>query len=365
MLEELNTWAAKGAIVEAIASHPSAKAVTLAQLLGDLNRTASKISAHAGVPCFHTGFAWESGDQSVDYWIPQGLAGSATAWPDGAVGGKKVAVISWYYDPDLAGTPGLDKGARLAVVDTTDLAKAMYRLVLLVEPTGTAANPNLQAVKLHVGGLAWYKNWLYVADTTGGLRVFDWNKLLQVQTGKADALGKQADGFHAYNYKYVLPQVGFYKLCASSCCARFSFVEVDLSTSPPSLLTGEYSVDTVLGRLHRWPLDPQSGKLQSVASTVHASEVLFPGVVKMQGAQSWQGQYYLSSSAAKTSKPTSGGSLFRAAVGGGVKVHQWPHHPEDLHLAPVSGNLWSLTEDAGERAVFAVKYADLLAGCGN
>ena len=137
-----------------------------------------------------------------------------------------------------------------------------------------------------------------------------------------------------------------------------------MSTNPPSLLAGEYSVDTLLGRLHRWPLDPLTGRLQTQANTVHASEVLYPGMVKVQGAQSWNGHYVMSSSAAKATTPKGAGSLYRATVGGYIAVHEWPHHPEDFTYSPTSDNLWCLTEDAGERAVFSVKLQSLLGGCG-
>ena len=364
VLHDNGKWASSTSLIAVIGADATAQEVTLDTVLGDLNRTATKISSHPDVPCMGTGYTWETGDQNVSYWIPQGIAGSATATPDGLWAGKKVSVVAWYHDASLTSTPSVDKGVRLAVVDATSLATAKYRLVLLAEPVTKAGVADLQAVKVHAGGIAWYKNWLYVADTSNGIRVFDWNHMLLVKTGQASTLGKTSTGYYAFDYKYVLPQVASYSLCGGSCCARFSFLEADLSTSPPSLLSGEYSVDTLMGRLHRWPLDPITGHLATLADTVHASQVLFPGVVKMQGAQSYGGQYFISSSAAKKSAPTAAGSLFHASVGGAIQTHTWPHHPEDFHYSALSDNLWCLTEDAGERAVFAVKMADLLAGCG-
>ena len=46
-------------------------------------------------------FGWNSGDQNVDYWIPQGLTGSADASASGLVGGREVVLASWYYDADI------------------------------------------------------------------------------------------------------------------------------------------------------------------------------------------------------------------------------------------------------------------------
>lgn len=365
-LADQNTWDANTAIIKQIAVHWSVKPAPIAAVAADLNRVASKISKLTDLPCLQTGFEWESGDQDVKYWIPQGIAGSATATPDGAWAGKKLLLVSWYHDKalDAAGSP--DKGVRVAVVDVTNMAAIKYRLVLLVEPYMASGVASFKPVSLHAGGIAWRGNYLYVADTSTGVRVFDVQQMLQVQTGKGDSVGKvsEAAGYHAFNYKYVLPQVGRYALCGGACCARFSFAELDLSSSPVSLVMGEYSVDTLLGRVHRWPLEPSTNRLAAPGGVVQASQAFFPGVVKMQGAQMWNGHLYVSSSAAKKTGTTSAGSLFHAAIGGAIQTLSWPHHPEDFHYAAASDNLWSLTEDAGERAVFAVKMASMAAGCG-
>lgn len=352
-------WAAATSAIDAIAAHPSVQAVSLADVLADLNRTAPKVSSVPGVECFHTGFTWEPGDVNVDYWWPQGICGTASAYPDGAYQGRKVAIVTWYHKPELdtAGSP--DKGVRVAIVDTTNLADARYRLALLVAPTTTGGVPTYGAVKVHAGGIAWYRDLLYVADTSNGLRVFDLTRILRVQTGDKDAIGKVSDaaGYHAAGYKYVIPQVTRYKLCGP-CCARFSFVEADLSTTPPSLLAGEYSETELSGRLHRWPLDAATGRLLETGGAVQATEALFPGVAKMQGAHSHDGKYFVA-----TSKGASNGTLHVGTVGATLKKRGWVTGPEDLHWSPFSDNLWSLSEYPGKRWVFAVKSAGVWAGC--
>lgn len=366
-LQEQSTWADKLAMIQKIGSHPGMQLAGLPTVLQDLNRTATKISGWTGVPCFHTGYAWNSGDDDVAYWIPQGIAGSATATPDGTIGGRKVQLVSWYYAKDLDPASPIDKGARLAVVDVTDMAKVQYRLVLLAEPVMEGNQPTLKPIQLHVGGVAWYKDFIYVADTSGGLRVFDSKLWLKVATnGSKDELGwnGKLGNYQAFGYGWVLPQVARYNLCGSGCCARFSFVETDASTSPPSLVTGEYTTPALSGRLHRWPLDPATGKLMGAGGIIAPSEAWLPGVPKMQGAQAVDGWWILSTSLAKTSGSKSDGSLFIGPAGGTLSQRQWPKHPEDMHYAAASGNLWSLTEDKGGRRVFAVKLADLKSGCG-
>ena len=91
----------------------------------------------------------------------------------------------------------------------------------------------------HAGGIAWVGDYLYVAETDGGLRVFDMRHLLQVPNPD-DALG----------YAFILPQVGLYKTEPG---LRFSFVALD-RTNGPALVTGEYKQGAAGGRIVRWPL---------------------------------------------------------------------------------------------------------------
>jgi hypothetical protein len=42
------------------------------------------------------------------------------------------------------------------------------------------AKPTYRAINVHAGGVAWYGNYLYVADTEAGLRVFDLRKIFDL-----------------------------------------------------------------------------------------------------------------------------------------------------------------------------------------
>ena len=353
-------WSAAAQTLDAIAAHPSATPVGLGDVLADLNRTATKVTSVPGVECFHAGFTWEPGDVGVTYWWPQGISGTATAYPDGAYQGRKVALVSWYHKPeeDAAGSP--DKGVRVAIVDTTSLSDLHYRLALLVAPTTAGGKPTFGAVKVHAGGIAWYRDHLYVADTSNGFRVFDLTRILKVQTGDKNAIGLVSDaaGYHAAGYKYVIPQVSRYKLCGGSCCARFSFVALDPTTSPPSLLAGEYTASELTGRLHRWPLDPSTGRMLETAGVVQATEAFFPGVAKMQGADAHAGAYFVA-----TSNGSGNGTLHVGSPGKSLKKRGWAVGPEDLHWSSFSDNLWTVSEYPGKRWVFAVKGASISAGC--
>ncbi|MCC9704772.1 hypothetical protein E4N62_05565 [Streptomyces sp. MNU76] len=85
------------------------------------------------------------------------------------------------------------------------------RLLALV--TATAAL--LAGLTGHGGGIVWYANHLYVTDTTGGIRVFDVNKLSKVDTYGSGLNTYGIDGVSgrssACGLPYVLPQTHYYK----------------------------------------------------------------------------------------------------------------------------------------------------------
>lgn len=155
-LRDLDQWASSEQIVDQIAAHPSVAKVTLAALLQDLNRSGSKVSAVSGVSCLVRGYAWESGDNAVAYWYPQGLTGSASANSAGKVDGKSVLVASWYHKPEEDSSTTVNKGVRLSFVDSTNQAVWPYRHALLVEPMVSNGKPSYRPIPIHAGGLAWF-----------------------------------------------------------------------------------------------------------------------------------------------------------------------------------------------------------------
>ena len=141
--------------------------------------------------------------------------------------------MSW-YDHDEGDS--IDKGVRISVSNLSASASAPpYRHILLVEPSGTTSAPSYKPVTVHAGGIMWYGNLLYVADTSGGFRVFDLDHLWQVSTGSSSAIGRQADGsYHAFDYKYVLPQTArFLDYTANGYeHIRHSSMSLDRSSTP-------------------------------------------------------------------------------------------------------------------------------------
>lgn len=347
-----DTWASNAALVDELAL--ALPEVGVDDVLLHLNRTGSAVTAadltsgSATVPGFSWGFAWSSGDEGVAYWIPQGLTGSPDADPSGLVSGRRLVIVTWYYDAASDPSSPGEKGIRISLADATHPATATYRLLLLVEPYHDGTRANFRAINIHAGGAVWFGHLLYVADTTTGFRVFDLSRILQVNTSQ-DRIGYDpgSGAYHAFRYRYVVPQVGRYRH-QSSCSPRFSFVGLDRSTSPPSLLSGEYSNTGIAGRLYRWPLDPSSGRLGAGVS--YPSEAWYLGKRQVQGAVAHGGTVYLSSS-----EPPSGhGDLTRTQPGARLSTSTWIDGPEDLLYDGPGDELWGCGEGTGRRFVFGV-----------
>ena len=169
------------------------------------------------VPNALTGFRWEGTNEGEGDWFPQGITGSADAYPNGMAGNYKVLITSWHGEPT--------EYSRLTLHDTTNAnANAPYRHVLLVYPTGGG---QVQPVLSHAGGLAWIGNFLYVASSTR-LLVFKLSDLIKVKPKLRDEVR---------TYDYILPLAGAY---TPSPELGVSSVSLDRSQKQPALVTSEF-----------------------------------------------------------------------------------------------------------------------------
>lgn len=335
-------------LVEALAKF--APRTSVEAVVADGNRDAIATTTVPGnPPGVSTAFRWNAEDYASERWIPQGVSGSADGDATGMVGGKRVVLVSFYDSDETAA----NKGSRIAFVDTSKSPPA-YRFVMLVTPSGTPAAPSFVPVKIHAGGIVWYGDYLYVADTSRGFRVFDMKSILKVDTN-VDSIGCANGICRAGLYKYVLPQVGTYGIASvtTACKPRFSFVSLDRSTDPPSLLSGEYCASTacsapLAGRVFRWPLDAAGSRLRSAKT--FPTEAFYMGQVQVQGAASLDGTYFLSSSA----PAGTAGALYRVK-GAKSATSTWSDGPEDLMIDRARGLLFSASEHANARTVFGAR----------
>ena len=224
------------------------------------------------------GFRWDAEDSKTKDWYPQGIDGRGD-----------VVLVTWYSK--------LDGAARLSIADT---GSGRYGHVALVLPDG-------KPVKTHAGGLAWREDWLYVADTNKGLRLFDLRRF----SGR------------------TLPQAGWYR--PESKDLRFSYASVDDAAG--ALLVGEYRDKAAGARLVRWRF--ASGGL---LAQEEASEAWVTAHPNLQGAAVHDGRMLMARSRASRRE----GTLTRSPFEETAQKQLWPIGCEDLAI--VDGDVVSLTE---------------------
>ncbi|MFC4533362.1 hypothetical protein [Sphaerisporangium dianthi] len=315
----------------------------LATVLADANRTAVRKGATTAFgsmsPKPADWYCFDSGDDDTPDWYPQGIAGSSEA----GRGDPQVFAVTWYWKPDGTTT---ERGVRVSFLST---ATRKYRHVLLVEPVKGA---DYKVINIHAGGIAWYGDLLYVVDTNRGIRVFDTRHIYEVR-GDDDKVGLRGGGYHAFGYRYVMPQVDAW---SGSGSARFSFAAVDRTLNPHMLVSGEY-VDPAdepgkAGRVARWHLDAGGGLAAGADGLAPAAHAFTLPAAKIQGALSRKGRWYLSQAASSVKN----GSLLVVADGQPPQVRRFPIGPEDLTCWNEKNQLWSLTEFRGRRVLFAVPF---------
>ena len=176
--------------------------------------------------------------------------------------------------------------------------------------------------------------------------------MLEVSTADGTRFGRAADGtYSAYGYRYVLPQRFTYQPAGSK-NLRFSFVSLDRSTTPDSVLVGEYDVDGEGTRLVRWNIDHTDRELVATGAKATASWAYQVDIRSMQGVNSVRGKYFISRSNGKGSR----GDLITWKPGQDATIHTGalPSGPEDLAYRRSTDEMWTVSEYPGDRHVFSV-----------
>jgi hypothetical protein len=371
-LQDQNTWSTYASYMT-----PVGPALGLGSILPDLNRAGPMLTSLSHPPAvgYKGGFRWNDGDMSTTEWIPQALTA-------GVSGTANLAIVSWHYAP----TTSPDKGVRISVADISDMAASAvnYRHILLVRPTSSG---NFTTVPEHGGGLAWFGNYLYMADTSDGVRVFDLTQIRAVDTSTTceTQIGQVGSVWCAYGYKYVLPQVSAYVVpssITSPCRPKFSFLGKDTRGTTPVVLSGEYCNNTgtscpydgstpgLGGRLYRWPMDSATNRLKTVSGLVAPERAYIMNEPNVQGVapimtSTATTSYWLSST-------RYGGALFKVSTSASRTAWlsgdgNWARMPEGMHATGSGTNLWTVTEGVdgvtspslGGRVVFFSAQASL------
>lgn len=164
----------------------------------NLNRKALKIlsSYHKQYPKYQSGFQWNDEDEKTLKWRPQGITSMQIKNSNGEE--KKYLLVSWYGLKKAKPTYRLHstvnyhkRGARVSLVDVTNMKKIKYRHILLV---GEDLTP---ITSLHAGGLVQKGRMLYTVDSRKdnyAVLVFNLDEIREVDPKKYK------------NYRYILIQ---------------------------------------------------------------------------------------------------------------------------------------------------------------
>lgn len=280
-------------------------------------------SKEPNIPVVYS-FCWDPADAGASggniEWTPQGITTVTDAQDDQSWGTVQPLIVTWYNNDSES-----IKGVRVTFIDPWT---GNYQHVLLVYPfVNASGNTSYMSVRtvqdstpksssLHAGGVAWYGNYLYVADTARGFRVFDLRYIFDLQsapngdTSDKTKIGRQDGIFYGHGYRYVMPEVAAWTSalgelpspippCTASGKPHFSFVGLD-RTGTDHLNTGEYCDGTtgdLTGRVASWPLDGSTGAPSlSADGHWHATEAYRLPVSNVQGAVSHGATWYLSRS---------------------------------------------------------------------
>ena len=439
----------------------------LTELMDQANRDAGWDSACGSAGIYGPDLAvnhrvcWQGDDATSVEWIPQAITGVSDAQEDedwGTSNAEPIAVGA--YDDDNPGRSNLSTQRDNCVQDTAsdacnekgvritffNQANQKYRHVLLVWPymnsknhisfdalharegkCASAAeadtNPSCKAQNgIHAGGMVWYGNYLYVADTANGMRVFDLRKIMDLNPdNNADVndptpdglvsdvvdkkrIGRQSNVWYGFGYRYVMPQVATLKFtaakttsptkdaqCYDTARPKASYVSLD-RTGTDHLILGEYcnlnKGGTSGGRVGTYPMSALTAAVEGAAGTIAAADEAWdlpptgifndePLWHKIQGATRYEGKWYF-----HRSNGYDNGRLLQGTVQTGVdgteqlfgnpKVLQSAFGPEDLYVAHGRGDgfapqLWSLSEHAPssscsscKRELFSYNFSEVI-----
>ncbi len=326
-------------------------------VMAHANHDRTAITDSLGVAGYVGGFGFDSGDNNDCTNYPQGITSSRDAVGtanSGNYDGHQLILVSWYT---MDACDGDQARSRITLVDWDATYPNKYRKILLVEPTGTTAAPSFKDIPIHAGGVSWYGDYLYVADTGHGMRVFNMKDILTTNTGgTSDQIGRQSSGvYYAHNYAYVLPQVGTITASTTS-GTSLVWSSISLDRVSRSIVMVEYTCQSGCAsypnrapRAVRFPFAPGA---TTFAATTTATEALQLPWYRLNGVASHNNRWWFNSSGAHQLyywTPSTGSHTY-AWVSGGESISYWEDDTNpDL--------LWSLQETRGHRNVFAVKQA--------
>lgn len=310
----------------------------------------------AAVPPGSLTYCFDRKDTRTEKWVPQGVTTVSDAAADESWNGDRPMLVSWH-------------GGRSVRVTFVDPDRRTYRHVLLVQPAVKDGRATFRDIDVHAGGIAWFGNELYVADTTRGFRVFDMTRIYDLgasksgSTGHPGRVGLHGKTYYGHGHRYVMPQTATWRYvegrapsntCRGKGPLRTSWAAIDRTARPASLIAGEYcGAGKPRGRVATWPL--REGGLRSSGGVARASWVASMPGDQIQGAVRTNGLWWFTRGRGRDAR----GRLLvtRPGLTGGwsaVTRHTISYGPEDLACMRGAHRIWTVAEYAGRRALWGL-----------
>ncbi|TDD76635.1 hypothetical protein E1293_26815 [Actinomadura darangshiensis] len=305
----------------------------------------------AGVPAHSLVYCFNRTDSVTRSWVPQGVTTVSDASAGERWAGGRPILVSWH------------NGGRVRLTFANP-DRHTYRHVLLVAPYMKGRNATYSDIGIHAGGIAWYGNTLYVADTRHGVRTFDMRQIYDLSkskagsTGHASWVGLHGGKYYGHGFRYVMPQTGSWEFahgkvggkCRGSGPLRMSWLSIDRTTWPHSLVAGEYCrPNWPQGRVVTWRLGSLSGG--GIARPSWGSRL--PADM-IQGAVRTHGTWWFTQSRGHkrgrllTTTPTRHGWAK-------TKSRTISYGPEDLSCYRGQHRIWTVAEYPGKRALWSFR----------
>lgn len=374
---------------------------TVTNIMNNLNRQDDENPTATGEACepnalqsgssvaIHRSICFNDGDNATAQWYPQGVTTVADMQADQEWGnGYQPVLVSWYDRNGL--DDGMVKGVRISFMNPDTGA---YRHVLLVYPRANGDYDTIRVsmdpsngsynTSLHAGGIIWYGNHLFVADTARGFRMFDMRRIYDLgaspngTTSGSNMVGLHGDTYYGYGYRYVMPQVGSWtrtaptgtKCTSNDGSPQYSYTSLDRSGTD-HLIAGEYCAggEAVNGRVAAWPIAGAFNAGELITDTSYrwnADAAHKLPVSNVQGATRFNGRWYLSRSRGKSTA----GTLYTTAPATSSTTTLQVDHQQQLSIGPEDlahwqlgtdpsnprlGHLWTAAEHPNKRMLYSV-----------
>jgi hypothetical protein len=262
-------------------------------------------------------------------WSPQAISGSGSSgWSDRS----DIMLVSWNNAGDVR--------SRLTVVNQTTNKQVFVDLVRPCHDAGGYCWLSSKAAgacsTTHAGGIAWYRNHLFVADDEC-IIVFDLNTLFQDSN------------------RVVLPTTGYWR--QTSAALKYNNIALDTSGPTPQLIVGESNRPTNHDNtgcekeyFARWDLDPITTnlKLDAGSTTKASSERAYSTTIcQLQGIAYYKGEYIMSTF--KVGEGVDYTYRVRTSASGppDTRYRMQKSNTEGIYLDTSTNWFWTLTEHAG------------------